>query len=146
MFGCCQRFRELLLEMPPKRVFRESKGAEEEEYLDNVQSLETIVVNMSAKSSSFCLIKFFEEVCKENGVYYPPRGLQSICRGLQLHLEDQRKQCNRLCFLLFKASLQSESQYIPYHLGIIRAPESILLKFLFSSFISRHSTTIFYED
>lgn len=83
MFGCCQRFRELLLEMPPKRVFRESKGAEEEEYLDNVQSLETIVVNMSAKSSSFCLIKFFEEVCKENGVYYPPRGLQSICSATE---------------------------------------------------------------
>ena len=36
LFSCCQRFRELLLEMPPKRVFREPKNAEEEkDYLDS---------------------------------------------------------------------------------------------------------------
>ena len=36
MFGYCQRFRELLVEMLPKRVFREPKSFEEEkEYLDS---------------------------------------------------------------------------------------------------------------
>ena len=36
LFSCCQRFRELLLEMPPKRVFREPKNAKEEKnYLDS---------------------------------------------------------------------------------------------------------------
>ena len=36
LFSCCQRFRELLLEMPPKRVFREPNNAKEEkDYLDS---------------------------------------------------------------------------------------------------------------
>ena len=36
LFSCCQRFRELLLEMPPKRVFREPKNAKEDkDYLDS---------------------------------------------------------------------------------------------------------------
>ena len=36
MFGYCQRFRELLVEMLSKRVFREPKSFEEEkEYLDS---------------------------------------------------------------------------------------------------------------
>ena len=36
MFGYCQRFRELLVEKLPKRVFREPKRfAEEKEYLDS---------------------------------------------------------------------------------------------------------------
>ena len=39
-FSCCQRFefRELFLEMPPKRVFRETKNAKEEkDYLDSYE-------------------------------------------------------------------------------------------------------------
>ena len=36
LFSCCQRFRELLLEMLPKRMFREPKNAKEEkDYLDS---------------------------------------------------------------------------------------------------------------
>ena len=35
MFACCERFRELLLEEPLKRVLQEPKSAEEEEYLDS---------------------------------------------------------------------------------------------------------------
>ena len=36
MFGCCQSFRERLLEIPPKHVFREPNSAEEEKaYLDS---------------------------------------------------------------------------------------------------------------
>ena len=37
LFSCCQQFRELLLEMPPKHVFREPKSAKEEkDYLDSI--------------------------------------------------------------------------------------------------------------
>ena len=52
-----------------------------------VQRLDTDIANMMAESLNFWLIKFVEELCKENGERYPPRSLYSIVCGIQRFLE-----------------------------------------------------------
>jgi len=49
---------------------------------------DTDIANMTAESLNFWLIKFVEEVCKENGERYPPWSLYSIVRGIQRFLGD----------------------------------------------------------
>ena len=51
-----------------------------------VQRLDTD--NATAESLNFWLIKFVEELCKENGERYPARSLYSIVCGIQRFLED----------------------------------------------------------
>lgn len=53
-----------------------------------VQRLDTDIATMTAESLNFWLIKFVEELCKENGERYPPRSLYSIVCGIQRFLED----------------------------------------------------------
>ena len=53
-----------------------------------VQRLDTDIATMTAESLNFWLIKFVEELCKENGEKYPPRSLYSIVCGIQRFLED----------------------------------------------------------
>ena len=43
-----------------------------------VQRLDTDIANMTAESLNLWLIKFVEELCKENDERYPPRLLHSI--------------------------------------------------------------------
>ena len=56
--------------------------------IDKVQSLDTNIINMNAESLNFWLVKFVEEVCKEDGQRYPSRFLYSIICGLQRHLQE----------------------------------------------------------
>ena len=42
------------------------------------QRLDTVIANLTAESLNFWLIKFVEELCKENGQRYPHRLLYSI--------------------------------------------------------------------
>lgn len=72
---------------------RKIKYASEEEAgfqvdLDTVESLETCITEMNARSLNFWLTKFVQEVCKVDGERYPSRSLYSICCGLQRYLED----------------------------------------------------------
>ena len=53
-----------------------------------VQRLDTDIATMTAESLNFWLIKFVEELCKENGERYPARSLYSIVCGIQRFLED----------------------------------------------------------
>ena len=46
------------------------------------------IATMTAESLNFWLIKFVEELCKENGERYPPRSLYRIVCGIQRFLED----------------------------------------------------------
>ena len=54
-----------------------------------VQCLDTDIANMTGESLSFWLIKFFEELCRENGERYSPRSLYSFVYGIQRFLEMQ---------------------------------------------------------
>lgn len=53
-----------------------------------VQRLDTDIATVTAESLNFWLIKFIEELCKENGERYPLRSLYSIVCGIQRFLED----------------------------------------------------------
>jgi hypothetical protein len=56
--------------------------------ITKVQSLDTNINNMNAESLNFWLVKFIEEVCKEDGQRYPARSLYSIVCGLERHLQE----------------------------------------------------------
>ena len=56
--------------------------------LDTVESLETCITEMNARSLNFWLTKFVQEVRKVDEERYPSRSLYSICCGLQRYLED----------------------------------------------------------
>jgi hypothetical protein len=55
---------------------------------EDMQCLDTNIVNMNPESLNFWLCKFIQEVCKADGEKYPPRTLYSIVCGLQRHLDE----------------------------------------------------------
>ena len=63
---------------------------------ENIQSLDTNIVDMSPESVNLWLTKFVQEVCKPDGQRYPARTLYSIVCGLQRHLQDSNGQISLL--------------------------------------------------
>jgi hypothetical protein len=57
-------------------------------------TLSNDIVSMCAKSIAFWLPKFVMEARKENGEYYPPNSLYSLCCGLQRHICNQESTIN----------------------------------------------------
>lgn len=56
----------------------------------DIQDLNTRLEDLRAESLNFWLIKFVQEVAKENGEAYPPRTLYSIICGLNRHLAEAK--------------------------------------------------------
>lgn len=54
-----------------------------------IQNLTTNIIEMSAETLNFWLVKFVSEVCKPNGERYPARTLHSIISGLQRYLHEK---------------------------------------------------------
>ena len=55
----------------------------------NVQNLETNIVNMTTETLNFWLSRFIQEVVKANGERYPARTLHGIVCGLNRYLQEE---------------------------------------------------------
>jgi len=58
------------------------------DFEEGVQTLETVITDMSACSLNYWLSKFVQEVNNSSGERYPSRSLYSIICGLKCHLSD----------------------------------------------------------
>ena len=58
------------------------------DFEEGVQTLDTVITDMSACSLNYWLSKFVQEVSNSSGERYPSRSLYSIICGLKCHLSD----------------------------------------------------------